>query len=196
MTVTADIVRLYKQARKIIKARIQQAVSKPNLTADIWTKTGMASSYLDNPSFAGVCAEMKNNLNARFDFMIDKTMDTFLQLFVSGEPAVQNIVTRHINKTSTEMVSLIFFKPETSLDDGSENEINPAKNNAGQENEGKTADGGPRNLNAHQFKLLYAKTLSSAPESSNDYRQTGLRRSKIPVELLGYVSMDFYSRRG
>ncbi len=48
MTVTADIVRLYKQARKIIKARIQQAVSKPNLTADIWTKPGIASSYLGN----------------------------------------------------------------------------------------------------------------------------------------------------
>jgi len=30
MTVTADIVRLYKQVRKIVKARIKQAVSKPN----------------------------------------------------------------------------------------------------------------------------------------------------------------------
>lgn len=48
MTVTADIIRLYKQARKMIKARIQQAMSKPNLTADIWTKKGMASSFLGN----------------------------------------------------------------------------------------------------------------------------------------------------
>ena len=54
---------------------------------------------LDNPSFVGVCAEMKNNLNAWFDYMMDETMDTFdsiyllatelqpnYRLFVSGEP--------------------------------------------------------------------------------------------------------------
>jgi len=87
-------------------------------------------------------------------------------------------------------MSLIILLQKQGLDDGSENEVNPAENNAGQENEGETADGGPRNLSAHKCKLLYAKTLSSAPESSNDYRQTGLRRSKIQVELLDYVSMD------
>lgn len=87
-------------------------------------------------------------------------------------------------------MSLIILLQKQGLDDGSENDVNPVENNAGQEKEGGTADGGPRNLNAHQFKLLYTKTLSSAPESSNDYRQTGLRRSKIQVELLDYVSMD------
>ena len=66
---------------------------------------------------------MKNDLNHRFDFMIDETMDNFdclyllgteldpnYRLFVSGEPAVQNIVTRHINKTAEDMVlGLISF---------------------------------------------------------------------------------------
>lgn len=87
-------------------------------------------------------------------------------------------------------MSLIILLQKQGLDNGSEIEVNPAENNAGQEKEGRTVEDGPRNLNAHQYQLLYAKTLSSAPESSNDYRQTGLRRSKIQVELLDYVSMD------
>ena len=52
------------------------------------------------------------------------------------------------------------------------------------------ADGGLRNLNVYQLKLLYPKTLSSAPESSNNYHQNGLRRSNIQIELLDYVLMD------
>lgn len=43
-----DILKLYKQARKLVKAQVQHAVSKPNMTADIWTKPGMSSSYLGN----------------------------------------------------------------------------------------------------------------------------------------------------
>jgi hypothetical protein len=43
-----DILRLFKQARKLVKALVQNAVSKPNMTADIWTKPGMSSSYLGN----------------------------------------------------------------------------------------------------------------------------------------------------
>ncbi|EFX75135.1 hypothetical protein DAPPUDRAFT_108184 [Daphnia pulex] len=177
MTVTADIVRLYKQARKIVKARIKQAVSKPNLTAHIGTKTGMASSYYDNPLLAGVRAEMKNNLNAWFYFMIDENMDTFdsiyllatgldpnYRLFASGVPAVQNIVTgEEANTFGFESDLKLFGKRETNrlegLEDGSKNKVNPAENNAGQEKEGGpgTADGGPRNLNTHQFKLLLQK---------------------------------------
>ncbi|KAK4027205.1 hypothetical protein OUZ56_016217 [Daphnia magna] len=42
----------------------------------------------------------------------------------------------------------------------------------------------------HQFKLLYAKTLSSAPESSSGFRHIGSRRSKIQLELFDYISMD------
>ena len=44
----SDILKLHKQARKLVKAQVQQAVSKPNMTADIWTKPGMTSSYLGN----------------------------------------------------------------------------------------------------------------------------------------------------
>jgi hypothetical protein len=43
-----DILRLFKQARKFVKAQVKNAVSKPNMTADIWTKPGMSSSYLGN----------------------------------------------------------------------------------------------------------------------------------------------------
>jgi hypothetical protein len=60
---------------------------------------------------------MKNDLNHRFDFLIDETMDNFdclyllateldpnYRLFVSGEAAVQNIVTRNFNKTAEDFV--------------------------------------------------------------------------------------------
>jgi hypothetical protein len=44
-----DFLRLFKQARKLVKVQVQNAVSKPNMTADIWTKPGMNSySYLGN----------------------------------------------------------------------------------------------------------------------------------------------------
>lgn len=43
-----DILSLFKQAKKVVKAQVLNAVSKPNMTADIWTKPGMSSSYLGN----------------------------------------------------------------------------------------------------------------------------------------------------
>ncbi|KZS02871.1 Uncharacterized protein APZ42_034535 [Daphnia magna] len=39
----------------------------------------------------------------------------------------------------------------------------------------------------HQFKLLYAKTLSSAPESSSGFRHIGSRRSKIHTTEQHYL---------
>ncbi|KZS09543.1 Uncharacterized protein APZ42_026213 [Daphnia magna] len=126
----------------------------------------------ENPSFAGVCNAMKNDLNHRFDFMIDETMDNFdclyllateldpnYRLFVSGEAAVQNIVTRHINKTAK------YLGLETSYYEDNEKV---------QEEEIERGTDGPRNLDAHKFKLLYVKTPIS----------------KIELELLHYIAMD------
>ena len=92
-------------------------------TSCVVFKNFLLQFFEENPSFAGVCDAMKNDLNHRFDFMIDETMDNFdclyllgteldpnYRLFVSGEPAVQNIVTRLINKTAEDMVlGLISF---------------------------------------------------------------------------------------
>ncbi len=57
-----------------------------------------------------------------------------------------------------------------------------------QEEERETGTDGPRNLDAHEFKLLYAKTVSSTPESQ--FRNPGSSKSKIQLELLSYIAMD------
>jgi hypothetical protein len=47
---------------------------------------------------------------------------------------------------------------------------------------------GPRNLDKHEFKLLFTKTVSVTPESH--FRNPGSSKSKIQLELLDYIAMD------
>jgi hypothetical protein len=46
-SLAAGIIKLQKQSKKLVNDQIHQAVSKPNIKADIWIKSGMASYYYE-----------------------------------------------------------------------------------------------------------------------------------------------------
>ncbi len=142
------------------------------------------------PAVCRSCNAMKNDLNQRFDFMIDENMDNFdclyllatkldpnYWLFVCGETAVQNIVTRYINKTTEELVLLL--------------RMVITRKTFNEEERGTGSDGqSQRNLDAHKVKLLYAKTVSASATPESHYQNTGSKRSKIQLELLDYMDLD------